>query len=590
MLEIIFGWRKAYKCKKLIRKVQCRLKLLKNKRCTIVRQLRDDVAQLLKHGHYHSAFNRVEQIYKDECIVVVYDLLDHFCEFIIIHLSYIRRHKDCPNDINEAVSSLIFASARCGDLPELRVIRKLFGERYGQRFAATALELLPGHLVNHKMMENLSINLVENDVKYRLVDEIARSCLKSGPLALECTSELHLQQKNKSRDYESSHDTNRKPQQRASSIAEAEGKIVHVDISAESKKFEESSMGKNKELMENYNIQLDCPLGLRKEGNNDIDSSSENLSNAPEEVIYLDDIEEFHSPTNKDGKGQDQRFFMFKPFAIPKGEEYEVGYDSESEFEEQYEPWNKKEGPKSSRKSRKVGEKRWRNRMVSLENGILKDESAIYYNHKRHHSRVDESKMQKEDSQKSHSRQEKLEHPCFVKVGNEFIPGKFVCYKGESEIVNHNCSLENPCYFCVSNKENNSESSPWHPNGRIALSKKEKSEHPIYSMISPGDHLSETQTKKLESSAASLCSCSMGTSSWGLNETQPPYLRAMTMPTERPKEDCCADNNMGRSNSFPYEQPSRFCNSSPHVHPKLPDYDELAAKFMALKKANLQNK
>lgn len=61
------------------------------------------------------------------------------------------RFRDCPNDVNEAVSTLIFASARCGDLPELPKIRKLFGERYGQRFALVALELLPGNLVNRQV-------------------------------------------------------------------------------------------------------------------------------------------------------------------------------------------------------------------------------------------------------------------------------------------------------------------------------------------------------------------------------------------------------------------------------------------------------
>lgn len=56
--------------------------------------------------------------------------------------------RDCPNDVNEAVSSLLFASARCGDLPELQLIRKLFGERYGHSFETSAVELNPGNLVN----------------------------------------------------------------------------------------------------------------------------------------------------------------------------------------------------------------------------------------------------------------------------------------------------------------------------------------------------------------------------------------------------------------------------------------------------------
>lgn len=50
------------------------------------------------------------------------------------------------------MSSLIFASARCGDLPELRLIRKLFEDRYGQRFAMVALDLLSGNLVNRQVV------------------------------------------------------------------------------------------------------------------------------------------------------------------------------------------------------------------------------------------------------------------------------------------------------------------------------------------------------------------------------------------------------------------------------------------------------
>lgn len=56
--------------------------------------------------------------------------------------------RECPNDVSEAISSLVFASARCGDLPELLLIRKLFGERYGHKFETTAVELSEGNFVN----------------------------------------------------------------------------------------------------------------------------------------------------------------------------------------------------------------------------------------------------------------------------------------------------------------------------------------------------------------------------------------------------------------------------------------------------------
>ncbi|KAJ0879227.1 putative vacuolar protein sorting-associated protein Ist1 [Helianthus annuus] len=153
MFDLMFGWRKASQCKKLMKKLRCRLSLLKNKRCCIVKQLRNDVAQLIKHGHHQTAFHRVDEIYKDECIIAVYDLLAHFCEFLSHQLPYIRRSRDCPNDINEAISSIIFASARCGELPELLRIRKLFSQRYGERFEARALDLLPGNLVNFQVID-----------------------------------------------------------------------------------------------------------------------------------------------------------------------------------------------------------------------------------------------------------------------------------------------------------------------------------------------------------------------------------------------------------------------------------------------------
>lgn len=64
------------------------------------------------------------------------------------------------------------------------------------------------------------------------------------------------------------------------------------------------------------------------------------------------------------------------------------------------------------------------------------------------------------------------------------------------------------------------------------------------------------------------------------NKRETLYLRAATLPPERPKES--QKVNFPRTNSCPYKQPS-------HVHPKLPDYDDIAAKFMALKREHLRN-
>ncbi|XP_047331319.1 vacuolar protein sorting-associated protein IST1-like [Impatiens glandulifera] len=166
-----FGWRKASKCKKLIKSVQCRLKLLKNKRSAMARILRQDIALLVKIDHYHLALSRVEDLFQDENLVELYDLLDKYCEFLLLNFSYIRKHKDCPNDINEAISSLVYASTRCGNLPELSQIRQLLSTYYRRDFFVS----LPGSLINSQIIENvLCMDIaVPYEVKRRMVDEIA---------------------------------------------------------------------------------------------------------------------------------------------------------------------------------------------------------------------------------------------------------------------------------------------------------------------------------------------------------------------------------------------------------------------------------
>lgn len=57
-----------------------------------------------------------------------------------------------------------------------------------------AVELLPGNLVNREIQEKLSPKSVSDDVKYRLIDEIARDyCLQPEILALEYFPELQHQ-------------------------------------------------------------------------------------------------------------------------------------------------------------------------------------------------------------------------------------------------------------------------------------------------------------------------------------------------------------------------------------------------------------
>ncbi|XP_016476338.1 uncharacterized protein LOC107797930 [Nicotiana tabacum] len=407
MFYIFFGWRKATKCKNLIKRVKCRLKLLKNKRSCIIRQLRDDLGELLRHGHYQIVFDRVEQLYMDDNMLVVYELLENFCDFILMNLPYIRRHKDCPNDIKEAVSSLIFVSARIGDLPELLVIRKLFTERYGKKFETSALELLPGNIVNHQIKENIYRKSVSNEVKYRLVDEIARTCFRRGPLLLEYRNES----------------------QHEMVITEQE----KVSNSARSSMSFESAISSPQAI-----IKRDSWFTLgQKTGRKATKSTSESSDQIAEETIYFDDIEEFESILSKDLNFLDQRLFIFKGPLFPL--------------------------------------------MLKIDTDMNMDIFPV-------------------------------QKPRFIAIKDASVK----------------------------------------------------------------DHLESQE----------CCSFTFSSTSEMTKENQQPYLRTITMPTERPKDNVAS--NFLRSNSFPFQEPGKGSPRNSHVHPKLPDYDELAAKFIALKKEKLQ--
>ncbi|XP_073030474.1 uncharacterized protein [Primulina eburnea] len=590
MFDFLFGWRKASKCKSLIKKLQCRVKLVTKKKCWIVRQLRQDVAELLKNGHTQTAFERVEQLLKDQSMVEVYDLVGSFSEFIIMNLGYIRKHKDCPNDINEAVSTLIFTSARLGDLPELLAVRKLFAERYGVSFVTAALELLPGNLVNNQIKEKLVYTKkLADDVKYKLLDEIACSCVEPGPLFLEYKPSDSLEngetQSNTTRISSNEIQTGKANGKICNIVTQTEGKIVNIDFQSDRLREDQkispnaiqlSVLGENKILGK---------LSYNRNESFSSSSSSETSSRLPEEMIYLDDIEEFVSPVTKNGRVQDQRLFMFKPFEIPlKASAEHINHDVLSFKGQKLLQYENNSVSKSSRMVEEQSRKRTRRKSsVSQENrnvteaecelyhGISLDSSMAQKHESCYRQREDEYKILIDSFDQGGGNRERS---CYLTVKSSINVMRcgydsmgFVWRCNSNSNISKKCCLEHPYYFYFRDRNESLEN--------ISSTPKTK-DHPMQS----------TKEAKIDQHRPDFCKDSIRYKLRGdtRNGAQLPCLGAMTMPNARPVE--IATDNMFRSNSFPLDTP-RSCR---HIHPKLPDYDELTAKFMALKRENLQRR
>ncbi|CAH2051212.1 unnamed protein product [Thlaspi arvense] len=205
MKKVLHRGFKPAKCKTALQMANSRLKILKNKKEIQIKQLRRELAQLLEAGHtptarirvsnltlwfclHHSclclintgecaymllSLSQVEHVVREEKTVAAYELIGIYCELIVVRLGVIESQKHCPIDLKEAVTSVLFASQRLSDVPELSEIVKQFTTKYGKDFATSAIELRPDSGVSRLLVEKLSAKPPDGPTKVKILMEIA---------------------------------------------------------------------------------------------------------------------------------------------------------------------------------------------------------------------------------------------------------------------------------------------------------------------------------------------------------------------------------------------------------------------------------
>ncbi|MBA0565325.1 hypothetical protein Golob_010209 [Gossypium lobatum] len=96
---------------------------------------------------------------------VCYDFIEQFCECISKNLSVMQKQSECPEECREAVPSLIYAAARFADLPELRDLRTIFTEKYGNSLDS---------YLNQEFVQKLKAEPPTKDTKLQLMHDIAQ--------------------------------------------------------------------------------------------------------------------------------------------------------------------------------------------------------------------------------------------------------------------------------------------------------------------------------------------------------------------------------------------------------------------------------
>ncbi|KAG5501798.1 hypothetical protein JKF63_04067 [Porcisia hertigi] len=164
------------KVRATIRMAVTRLNMQKNKLVNSVKVQRRGVAELLALEKYDSARIRVENCIREDVNIEGYEVLALFLDLLANRVQLIAESKPlkteknkkdpgsaCPPELKEAITSILWASARIGDsVPELAVLRKMFEVKFGHQFIEMSMSNAE-FSVNQRMMERLSVYTPQNE-------------------------------------------------------------------------------------------------------------------------------------------------------------------------------------------------------------------------------------------------------------------------------------------------------------------------------------------------------------------------------------------------------------------------------------------
>ncbi|KAH6802116.1 hypothetical protein C2S51_033562 [Perilla frutescens var. frutescens] len=146
------------------------LKTQRQGRCSVARS---DVVHFLNNANHDRALLRVEQVIMEQNMLDVLVALEGYCHLLVERVNLFEQQKFCPEELLEAVSTLIYASTRCGDFPELLELRAIFSSKFGKEFVLRAVELRNHCGVNPRIIHKLSTRMPSLENKMEVLKEIA---------------------------------------------------------------------------------------------------------------------------------------------------------------------------------------------------------------------------------------------------------------------------------------------------------------------------------------------------------------------------------------------------------------------------------
>jgi len=174
-LDVLLGrtTKQTARLRSLLGLAATRLGVVRGHRQVRCAQARGDVEQLLRLGRPDRALARAEQAVREQDVLDALAELEAYCGLIAERAALVDACRECPEELREAAAGLVYAAARCGDLPELQEVRTILAAKFGREFVSAASELRSGCGVNPKIVQKLSTKQPSLESRQMLLQEIA---------------------------------------------------------------------------------------------------------------------------------------------------------------------------------------------------------------------------------------------------------------------------------------------------------------------------------------------------------------------------------------------------------------------------------
>ncbi|CAG7853905.1 SubName: Full=Related to IST1-Putative translation initiation factor, has a role in resistance to high concentrations of sodium {ECO:0000313/EMBL:CCA67918.1} [Serendipita indica DSM 11827] len=150
-----------------------RLRTLQEKKASLAKMARRDIAQLVERNKMETARIKVESIIGDDIHIELLEILELYCEILTARFGLLDNNSKEPDPgIYEAICAVIYAAPRT-EVKELNVLREMLMHKFGREFSLAVMEnkdeCVPARVTRKLIVETPPKPLVD-----AYLEEIAR--------------------------------------------------------------------------------------------------------------------------------------------------------------------------------------------------------------------------------------------------------------------------------------------------------------------------------------------------------------------------------------------------------------------------------